>query len=129
MYKRQIFGIKRGWSWQQPAVVLTAWILLPLPIHGTMFWIADILPIPEFGMNITAAVLGIISIVFVIWSIVEKQGIWLASALWSVHILLFAAGIGWSDLVILSVFIMVCSTTSWVSGILTLRKSWRILVQ
>ena len=121
-----IFGIKRGWSWQQPAVVLTAWILLPLPIHGTMFWAADILPIPEFSMNITAAVLGIISIVFVIWSIVEKQGIWLASALWSVHILLFAAGIGWSDLVILSVFIMVCSTTSWVSGILTLRKSWRI---
>ena len=121
-----IFGIKRGWSWQQPAVVLTAWILLPLPIHGTMFWATEYLAIPEFGMNITAAVLGIISIGFAAWSIIEKQGIWLASALWSVHILLFAAGIGWNDLVILSVFVMICSTTSWVSGILTLRKSWRI---
>ena len=121
-----IFGIRRGWSWKQPAVVLTAWILLPLPIHGTMFWATDYLAIPEFGMNITAAILGVISIGFVAWSIIEKQGIWLASALWSVHILLFAAGIGWNDLAILSVFVMICSTTSWVSGILTLRKSWRI---
>ena len=121
-----IFGIRRGWSWKQPAVVLTAWILLPLPIHGTLFWAAEYLAIPEFGMNITAAVLGIISIGFAAWSIIEKQGIWLASALWSVHILLFAAGIGWDNLVILSVFVMICSTTSWVSGILTLRKSWRI---
>ena len=121
-----IFGIRRGWSWKQPAVVLTAWVLLPLPIHGTMFWATDYLTIPEFGMNITAAVLGIISIGFVAWSIIEKQGIWLSSGLWSVHILLFSAGIGWNDLVILSVFVMICSTTSWVSGILTMRKSWRI---
>jgi len=121
-----IFGIKRGWVWKQPAVLLTAWVLLPLPIHGTLFWAGEYLPAPEFGMNITAAVLGLISIGFAAWSIIEKQGIWLASALWSVHILLFAAGIGWSDLVILSVFVMICSTTSWVSGILTLRKSWRV---
>ena len=26
----------------------------------------------------------------------------------------------------LSVFVMICSTTSWVSGIITLRKSWRV---
>ena len=120
------FSIKRGWKWQQPAVVMIAWIMLPLPIHGTLFWANDYLGLPEFGMSITAAVLGIGSIIFVAWSIIENKGIWLASALWSVHILLFSAGIGWSDLAILSVFVMVCSTTAWVSGILTLRKSWRV---
>ena len=105
---------------------MIAWILLPLPIHGTLLWANDYLRLPEFGMNITAALLGIGSIMFIIWSIGKNMGIWLASALWSMHILLFAAGIGWGDLAIISVFIMVCSTTSWVSGILTLRKSWRV---
>jgi hypothetical protein len=100
--------------------------MLPLPIHGTLLWANDYLGLPEFGMNVTAAVLGVGSIIFVIWSIVENMGIWLASALWSMHILLLTSGIGWGDLAILSVFVMVCSTTSWVSGILTLRKSWRV---
>jgi hypothetical protein len=121
-----ILGIKRGWSWQQPAVVMIGWVMLPLPIHGTLLWANDYLGLPEFGMNVTAAVLGVGSIIFVIWSIVENMGIWLASALWSMHILLLTSGIGWGDLAILSVFVMVCSTTSWVSGILTLRKSWRV---
>lgn len=121
-----VFGIKRGWSWQQPAVVMIAWVMLPLPIHGTLLWANDFLMLPEFGMNVTAAILGVISIIFVIWIITNDMGIWLASALWSVHILLLAAGIGWGDLAMLSVFVMVCSTTSWVSGILTLRKSWRV---
>jgi len=121
-----ILGIKRGWNWQQPAVVMIAWVMLPLPIHGTLFWANDYLGLPVFGMNITAAILGIGSIIFVVWSIVNNMGIWLASALWSVHILLLSAGIGWGDLAILSVFVMVCSTTAWVSGIITLRKSWRV---
>ena len=121
-----LLGIRRGWSWQQPAVVMIAWVMLPLPIHGTLFWANDYAGLPVFGMNITAAILGVISIMFVAWSIVESKGIWLASALWSVHILLLSAGIGWGDLAILSVFVMVCSTTAWVSGIITLRKSWRV---
>ena len=121
-----LFGIRRGWSWQQPAVVMIAWIMLPLPIHGTLFWANNYLALPVFGMNITAAILGVVSIMFVVWSIIESKGIWLASALWSVHILLLSAGIGWGDLAILSVFVMICSTTAWVSGIITLRKSWRV---
>ena len=121
-----LFGIRRGWSWQQPAVVMIAWVMLPLPIHGTLFWANNYLALPVFGMNITAAILGVVSIMFVVWSIVESKGIWLASALWSVHILLLSAGIGWGDLAILSVFVMICSTTAWVSGIITLRKSWRV---
>ena len=121
-----LLGIRRGWSWQQPAVVMIAWVMLPLPIHGTLFWVNNYAGLPVFGMNITAAILGVISIMFVVWSIVESKGIWLASALWSVHILLLSAGIGWGDLAILSVFVMVCSTTAWVSGIITLRKSWRV---
>jgi len=119
-------GIKRGWFWKQPAVILTAWVLLPLPIHGTLFWLTEYIGLPVFGMNITAAILGIISIGFVAWSIWKQQGIWLSSALWSVHLLLITAGIGWNDLAVLAVFAMICSTTAWVSGILTLRKSWRI---
>jgi len=121
-----LFGIRRGWSWQQPAVVMIAWVMLPLPIHGTLFWANNYIALPVFGMNLTAAILGVVSIMFVVWSIVESKGIWLASALWSVHILLLSAGIGWGDLAILSVFVMICSTTAWVSGIITLRKSWRV---
>ncbi len=120
------FGIKRGWIWKQPAVILTAWILLPVAIHSTLFWLTQYAGIPDFGINITAAMLGFISIGFVYWSIVKQQGIWLSSALWSVHILFVVAGVGWGDLAVLAVFTMICSTTAWVSGILTLRKSWRI---
>ena len=40
--------------------------------------------------------------------------------------MLIPAGFGWDGLLIVSVLLMLCSTTSWVSGILTMRKAWRV---
>ena len=42
------------------------------------------------------------------------------------HLLLIPSGFGWGALVVVAVLLTVCSATSWVSGILVMRKSWRV---
>ena len=61
-----------------------------------------------------------------IWSIATDSGIWLAAGLWSVHLLLVPAGFGWDGLAVVAILLIICSATSWVSGILVMRKSWRV---
>ena len=43
------------------------------------------------------------------------------------HILFIGSSFGYSNLLFAVLFILLCSTVSWVSGVLTLRKSWRII--
>jgi hypothetical protein len=43
------------------------------------------------------------------------------------HILLIGSAFGHAHLLFAVLFILLASTVSWVSGVLTLRKSWRVL--
>ena len=52
---------------------------------------------------------------------------WLSSALWATHVMLLSAALLAQSLLALSLAAMVVSATAWVSGILTQRKSWRIV--
>ena len=121
-----IFVIRRGWNWTQPAAVMIAWLLIPIALFGLMFWTIEPLGMASVGIHSIATMTGVLSIIFVVWTIVSDNGIWLAAGLWSVHLLLIPAGFGWNDLMVVAILMMVCSTTSWVSGILTMRKSWRV---
>ena len=121
-----VLVFRRGWNWTQPAVVLTAWLILPVALSGVMYWCMEPIGLAPLGLHIFATIAGIVSIGFVIWSVASDSGVWLASGLWAVHILLLPAGFGWENLTVVAVLLIICSATSWVSGILVMRKSWRV---
>lgn len=121
-----IFVLRRSWQWTQPAAVMVAWLLVPVTLSGLMFWSMEPIGLDPIDLHVIATLGGLISICFVAWSVITDSGIWLAAGLWSVHILLIPAGLGWENLVILAILFIICSTTSWVSGILVMRKSWRV---
>ena len=54
-------------------------------------------------------------------------GLWMPASLWATHAMLYTAAVMASSLVLLSLAAMAVSATAWVSGILTRRKSWRIV--
>ena len=120
-----IVGARRGVWWSQPAVVLSAWLLAPLAYVATSAWLSDFAALPQLSMVTTAQ--GILTIAFVAWTVEKRQGLWLPAGLWAMHILLIGSGFGYGNLLITVLLILASSTTSWVSGILTLRKSWRII--
>ena len=121
-----VLVFRRGWNWTQPAVVLTSWLMLPMALSGAMYWCMEPIGLSPLGLHISATIAGIVSICFVIWSVASDSGVWLASGLWAVHILLLPAGFGWDNLTVVAVLLIICSATSWVSGILVMRKSWRV---
>ena len=121
-----IMVLRRGWNWTQPAAVMVSWLMIPFAFTGLAFWTFELVGLAVPGIHLIATITGLLSIIFVVWTIVSDAGVWLAAGLWSMHLMLIPAGFGWDGLLIVSVLLMICSTTSWVSGILTMRKAWRV---
>ena len=118
---------RRGVWWKQPAVVLMAWLMIPFVYQSSAHWIAEHLMLQIPTMGIIATTLGVISIGFVAWTVQARHGLWLPAGLWATHILLIGSSFAHGNLLFAVFFILLASTTSWVSGVLTLRKSWRVL--
>ena len=121
------FSARRGVWWKQPAVVLMAWLMIPFVYQSSAHWIAELLMLQIPTMGIIATTLGVISIGFVAWTVQARQGLWLPAGLWATHLLLIGSSFAHGNLLFAVFFILLASTTSWVSGVLTLRKSWRVL--
>ena len=120
-----IQSARRGVWWTQPAVVLAAWLMIPMAYLASSAWLSDIIALPSLGF--IASCLGLVSILFAAWVVQQRQGLWLPAALWAMHILLIGSAFGYSNLLFAVLFILLCSTVSWVSGVLTLRKAWRVV--
>ena len=118
---------RRSVWWQQPAPALVAWVGLPVVGQGIMAWLPSLLGVDPLPMYLVASVMAFITIGFIAWAVINRVGLWLPSGLWALHILLFVACFGFPSLVYAVVFILIASTVSWVSGILTLRKGWRVV--
>ena len=119
-------GVRRGRAWQQPAVALTAVLAVPFSIQALSMWLFD----PLFPPLTLTAVTMCVGLASVAWSALVVRlhlGGWLSAALWATHATLYASAIMASSLVFLSLSAMLVSTTAWLSGIFTRRKSWRIV--
>ena len=92
-----------------------------------MAWLPSLLGVDPLPMYLVTSVMAFITIGFIAWAVINRVGLWLPSGLWALHILLFVACFGFPSLVYAVVFILIASTVSWVSGILTLRKGWRVV--
>ena len=120
-----LLSARRGVWWTQPAVVLAAWLMIPMAYLASSAWLSDIIALPS--LRFIASSLGLLSILFVAWVVQQRQGLWLPAALWAMHILLIGSAFGHSNLLFAVLFILLTSTVSWVSGVLTLRKAWRVV--
>lgn len=113
-----ILGGMRAKSWQQPAVVMVAWCTVPLAHFSSG------LP----GASWTGLVLGMTSIIWVSIAVRSNAGNWTNVWLWSLHILapisaLLISGISaW-----LVITLLATSASSWIAGVIELRRSWRII--
>ena len=118
---------RRGVWWTQPAVVLSAWLMVPLAYLSTRVWLSELSTVWLPTTAQIATLLGAVTIVFVAWSVEKRQGLWLPAGLWAMHILFIVSSFGYPNLLFAVLFILLCSAVSWISGVLTLRKSWRII--
>jgi hypothetical protein len=118
---------RRGVWWTQPAVVLMAWLLIPFVYQSAAIWLTDVLAFSLPTTGIIATSLGLLSVVFVAWTVQTRQGLWLPVGLWATHLLLIGSSFSHGNLLFAVFFILLASTVSWVSGVLTLRKAWRVI--
>ena len=123
-----VLTIRRGVNWTQPAAALSAWLVAPLMVFATLFWLPDLLSLSvQFDLSEIALTFGIISVVFSAWSVISRKGLWLTSGLWASHMLILPAVFAMSNLLFVIIAAFTLSATAWISGILTLRKGWRII--
>jgi hypothetical protein len=118
---------RRGVWWTQPAVVLMAWLLIPFVYQSAAIWLTDALALSLPTTGIIATSLGLLSVGFVAWTVQARQGLWLPVGLWATHLLLIGSSFSHGNLLFAVFFILLTSTVSWVSGVLTLRKAWRVI--
>ena len=121
-----LLGLRRSLGWQQPAVALAVVVATPFMVQSWTAWALSPLA-PPLTPALTTAAVGIGSMVWAVGVVVRDQGLWLSSALWATHAMLLSAAVMSQSLVIVSLAALVVSATAWVSGILTRRKSWRIV--
>lgn len=121
-----LFAMRRSLAWSQPAVMLTAVLSLPLMLQSFTPWVFEPAGL-EITPTLTAGLVGLTSVVWAGGVVIRDQGLWLSSALWAVHILLYPAALMSQSLVWLTLAGLIASTTAWLCGIITLRKSWRVI--
>lgn len=120
------FGLRRSLGWKQPAVAMTVALLAPFAVQALVAWALAPVASTLTPANV-AGVFGVASVVWVAVVVARQEGLWLSAALWSTHGLLLSSAIMSASLVALSLVALVASSSAWVSGILTQRKSWRII--
>jgi len=105
---------------------MTVALLAPFAVQALVAWALAPVASTLTPANV-AGVFGVASVVWVAVVVARQEGLWLSAALWSAHGLLLSSAIMSASLVALSLVALVASSSAWVSGILTQRKSWRII--
>ena len=105
---------------------MTVVLLAPFAVQALVAWALAPASSILTPTNVAAA-FGAVSVAWVAVVVARQEGLWLSAALWSAHGLLLSSAVLSASLVGLSFVALVVSSTAWVSGILTQRKSWRIV--
>jgi len=117
--------MKNGLKWTQPAVPVTTSVLLVFSWFTFSQWYEQL----EETASIFAIVIGIGGLAWASYSTVAKKGLWIPAGLWIGHLLLPMSSFTFFEAATpsLVVALLLCSTTSWMIGVLTLRRAWRII--
>ena len=117
----------RGWEWKQPAVLMIGFIVLPVALNELVWWIELEFEIPLFEMWISSVAIGCMGLIAGAIATYRDQGLWISAALWVAQVLFIVSGVLSPSLLLFVLLILAMSTTSWVIGVLTLRRGWRIV--
>ena len=120
-----LLTIKNSIRWKQPAILVGIAMFMPFSWNALGDWVNLI----EDTTSLFMIALGIISILISVYVIISKQQVWLAALLCSAHILIPSGSFGYYEQtsVLLMAMVTLLSTSSWLIGIITLRRSWRII--
>ena len=119
-------GLRRGRTWQQPAVAMTAVVLGPFAVQAFLPWalasVASVFTPTVLGLGFAA-----VSVLWSVWVVARHHGLWLSAALWSTHLLLYPSVVLAQSLVALALGGLLASATAWLCGIFSGRASWRVV--
>ena len=119
--------VLRGWEWKQPAVPMIGFIVLPVALNELVWWIELEFEIPLFEMWMSSVAIGCMGLIAGAMATYRDQGLWISAALWVAQVLFIVSGVLSPSLLLFVLLILAMSTTSWVIGVLTLRRGWRIV--
>ena len=119
--------VLRGWEWKQPAVLMIGFIVLPVALNELVWWIELEFEIPLFEMWMSSVAIGCMGLIAGAMATYRDQGLWISAALWVAQVLFIVSGVLSPSLLLFVLLILAMSTTSWVIGVLTLRRGWRIV--
>ena len=119
-----IFALRNSIKWIQPAVPVGIGIFLPISWNALGNWI-DLL---NETTGIFMIFVGTIGLAVAIICTVNKNQVWIPAGLWIGHLLIPSGAFGHyqQTSVLMMVLMLAVSTTSWLIGVITLRRAWRI---
>ena len=117
----------RSLGWKQPAVAMTVVLLAPFAVQALVAWALAPASRPSSRRPTWLLPSAQRALHGWPWSSLGKKASGFRPPLWSAHGLLLSSAVLSASLVGLSFVALVVSSTAWVSGILTQRKSWRIV--
>jgi hypothetical protein len=119
-----VFALKNAIKWIQPAVPLGVGLFLPISWNALGNWIGVL----EETTAIFSILIGIAGLVTAISCTVVKNEVWIPTGLWLGHLLIPAGAFSQYEhtTVLMMVAVLAVSTTSWLIGVITLRRAWRV---
>ena len=118
------FALRNSIRWIQPAVPVGIALFLPISWNALGGWIEAL----EGTTSLFMIGLGLIGLASSISSVVGNKQQWVSSGLWVGHLLAVPGAFGYyqQTSVLMMVTILTVSTASWLIGVITLRRGWRI---
>ena len=119
-----VFALKNAIKWTQPAVPVGLALFLPISWNALGTWIE----ILDATTGLFMIFIGVIGLGVAIFSVVNQNQVWISSGLWVGHLLVPSGAFGYYEQLsaLMMVLVLVVSTTSWLIGVITLRRGWRV---
>ena len=119
-----IFALKNSIKWIQPAVPVGLALFIPISWNALGGWVE----VFEGTTSLFMIVIGSMALISAISCVATNKQQWISSGLWVGHLLIPSGAFGFyqQTSVLMMVLILAVSTTSWLIGVVTLRRGWRI---
>ena len=119
------FALKNAIKWVQPAVPVGVSIFIPISWNALSNWV-DVI---DETTAIFMIALGLIGIASAIICVLQNNEVWVPAGLWIGHLLIPTGAFGQYEqtTVLMMVLMLGVSAVSWLIGVITLRRAWRII--
>lgn len=117
-------ALKNAIKWVQPATPLGVGLFLPISWNALGNWI-DVL---DGTTALFSILIGTVGLATAITCTIVRNEVWIPTGLWLAHLLIPAGAFSQYEqtTVLMMVAVLAVSTTSWLIGVITLRRAWRI---